>query len=149
MGGCARVNDGPIRWDLRTLLTSDTTTRRRLPALAVILLLAFAVSFWGLQYKLSLYHARAAHPAAPAAKLLSQNERPRANRLLEILPLSGRPFAQATRANSWSAAAALPADAQRSGLRGLKERDGGAQTPQTACSRHVSLTGPRAPPIAS
>ena len=149
MGGCARVNDGPIRWDLRTLLTSDTTTRRRLPALAVILMLAFAVSFWGLQYKLSLYHARAAHPAAPAAKLLSQNERPRANRLLEILPLSGRPFAQATRANIWSAAAALPANADRTGLRVAKERDGGAETPRTACSRQVSLTGPRAPPIAS
>jgi hypothetical protein len=149
MAGCARVDDKPIRWDLRTLLTSDTTTRRRMPALVVILLLAFAVSFWGLQYKLSLYHARATHPAAPAAKLLSQNERPRANRLLERLSSSGRSFAQATRANIWSASAALPANAYRTGLRGAKERDGGAQTPQTACSQRVSLTGPRAPPIAS
>jgi hypothetical protein len=148
MAGCARVDDKPIRWDLRTLLTSDTTTRRRLPALAVILMLAFAVSFWGLQYKLSLYHARAAHPAAPAAKLLSQNERPRANRLLERLSSSGRPFAQATRANIWSAAAALPANTDRTGLRGAKERDGGA-TSRIACSWQVSLTGPRAPPITS
>ena len=148
-GGSTLVDDKPTHWDLRTLLTSDTTIRRRLPALVVILLLAFAVSFWGLQYKLSLYHARVAHPAEPAAKLLSQNERSRSNRLLEILPPSGHPFVQATRANIWSAAVALPTDAQRSGLRGLKERDGGAQTPQTACSRHVSLTGPRAPPIAS
>ena len=149
MAGCARVDDKPIRWDLRTLLTSDTTTRRRMPALVVILLLAFAVSFWGLQYKLSLYHARVAHPAAPAAKLLSQNERPRANRLLERLSSSGRPFAQATRANIWSAAAALPANADRTGLRGPKERDGGAETSRMACSWQVSLTGPRAPPIAS
>ena len=148
MAGCARVDDKPIRWDLRTLLTSDTTTRRRMPALVVILLLAFAVSFWGLQYKLSLYHARVAHPAVPAAKLLSQNERPRANRLLERLSSSGRPFAQATRANIWSAAAALPADADRTGLRGAKERDGGA-TSRIACSWQVSLTGPRAPPITS
>jgi hypothetical protein len=143
------VETKPIRWDMRTLLTSDTTTRRRMPALVVILMLAFAVSFWGLQYKLSLYHARVAHPAAPAAKLLSQNERPRANRLLERLSSSGRPFARATRANIWSAAAALPANAQRTGLRGLKERDGGAETPRMACSWQVSLTGPRAPPIAS
>src|ERR1035437_9990026 len=103
MAGCARVDDKPIRWDLSTLLTSDTTTRRRMPALVVILLLAFAVSFWGLQYKLSLYHARAAHPAAPAAKLLSQRERPLANRLLEILPPSGRLFVPATRAHIWGA----------------------------------------------
>ena len=149
MAGCARVDDKPIRWDLRTLLTSDTTTRRRLPALVVILLLAFAVSFWGLQYKLSLYHARAAHPAAPAAKLLSQNERPRANRLLERLSSSGRPFAQATRTNIWSAAAALSANAYRTDLRGPKERDGRAETSRIACSPHVSLTGPRAPPTTS
>jgi hypothetical protein len=149
MGGCIRVDDKPILWDLRTLLTSDTTTRRRMPALVVILLLAFAVSFWGLQYKLSLYHARVAHPAAPAAKLLSQKERPLANRLLEILPLSGHPFAQATRANIWSAVAALPANAQRTGLRGAKERDGAAETSRMACSRQASLTGPRAPPTTS
>src|ERR1022692_2929169 len=148
MGGCARVDDKPIRWDLRALVTSDTTTRRRMPALVVILLLAFAVSFWGLQYKLSLYHARVAHPAAPAAKLLSQNERPRANRLLERLAPSGRLVVHATRANIWSAAAALPADADRTGLRGAKERDGGA-TSWMACSWQVSLTGPRAPPITS
>jgi hypothetical protein len=149
MGGCIRGDDKPILWDLRTLLTSDTTTRRRLPALVVILMLAFAVSSWGLQYKLSLYHARAAHPAAPAAKLLSQKERPQANRLLENLPLSGHPFAQATRANIWSAVAALPANAQRTGLRGAKEGNGGAETSRMVCSRQASLTGPRAPPIAS
>jgi hypothetical protein len=112
-------------------------------------MLAFAVSSWGLQYKLSLYHARGAHPAAPAAKLLSQKERPPANRLLENLPLSGHPFAQATRANTWGAAAALPANAQRTGLCGPKERDGAAETSRMACSQHVSLTGPRAPPTTS
>jgi len=112
-------------------------------------MLAFAVSFWGLQYKLSLYHAHAAHPAAPTAKLLSPKERPLANRLLEIPPLSGRPFAQATRANTWSAAAALSANAQRTDLRGPRERAGGAETSRTAYSQHVFLTGPRAPPIAS
>lgn len=117
--------------------------------MVVILMLAFAVSFWGLQYKLSLYHARVSHPAAPEAKLLSQKERPLANRLLERVAPSGGLFTQATRGDGWSAAAALPAHAYRIGLRGLRELGDVAETARTGCSQHVSLTGPRAPPIAS
>ena len=112
-------------------------------------MLAFAVCFWGLQYKLSLYHARVAHPAVPVAKLLSQKERPLANRLLERVAPAGCLITQATRANGWSAAAALPTNAYRIGLRGLRELGGAAETARTACSQQVSLTGPRAPPIAS
>jgi hypothetical protein len=58
------------------LLTVDTTTRRTRPALFFVLMLVFAVCFWGLQYKLSLYHFSAARTAGPVAKLLSQKERP-------------------------------------------------------------------------
>lgn len=58
------------------LLTADSTTRPASPALFFVLTLAFAVCFWGLHYKLSLYHSAAARPAVPAAKLLSQKERP-------------------------------------------------------------------------
>src|SRR5450755_2509810 len=38
-------------------------------------MLAFAVCFWGLHSKLSLYHSGATQAASPAAKLLSQKER--------------------------------------------------------------------------
>lgn len=50
---------------------------RTYPALALTTLLGLAVFFWGLHYKLSLYHSpvQAAHTSA-AAKLLSQKERP-------------------------------------------------------------------------
>lgn len=58
------------------LLTADRTNRPNAPALFFVLILAFAVCSWGLRYKLSLYHAAGARPAVPAAKLLSQKERP-------------------------------------------------------------------------
>jgi hypothetical protein len=42
-----------------------------------LLMLAMAVFVWGLQYKLSLYHGKdAVAHSAPAAKLLSEKERP-------------------------------------------------------------------------
>jgi hypothetical protein len=42
-----------------------------------LLMLAMAVFVWGLQYKLSLYHGKdAVSHSAPAAKLLSEKERP-------------------------------------------------------------------------
>lgn len=39
-------------------------------------LLVFALAVWGLHYKLSLYHLSRAHARTPAAKLLSEKERP-------------------------------------------------------------------------
>ena len=69
------------------LHTIDMTTRRTPPALFFVLMLAFAVCFWGLHYKLSLYHFRtAAH--GPAAKLLTQKERPSSNHLDSAYPAS-------------------------------------------------------------
>ncbi|HXE08121.1 MAG TPA: hypothetical protein VN612_09500 [Acidobacteriaceae bacterium] len=53
------------------------------PCWAIALLLAFAVSVWGLHYKLSLYQPSASKAHAPAAKLLSQKERPAAAVYLE------------------------------------------------------------------
>ena len=40
------------------------------------MLLACTVVFWGVQYKVSLYRSPAAQRSIPAAKLLSQDERP-------------------------------------------------------------------------
>lgn len=52
-----------------------TSRRRLLPWSFLFLILAGLVFAWGLQYKLSLYDPPPAH-AIPAAKLLSQDERP-------------------------------------------------------------------------
>jgi hypothetical protein len=56
-------------------------------------LLAFAVSFWGLHYKLSLYHPPAVHARGPAAKLLSQKERPSVGAQVEQAHAAGKPLA--------------------------------------------------------
>jgi hypothetical protein len=80
--------------------------------LGVILMLAFAVSFWGLQYKLSLYHSVGAKPVVPEAKLLSQKERPVTNGHLERVLLSSRPLALATHSFAPVYVAAMPSDAQ-------------------------------------
>ena len=58
------------------VLTLNRTTRRRYPALMLVVMLGAAVFFWGLGYKLSLYQPVTAQHAAPAVKLLSQKERP-------------------------------------------------------------------------
>ncbi len=47
-------------------------------------LLGTAVFMWGLGYKLSLYQSVAVHHAEPAARLLSQKERP-----APVVPLEG------------------------------------------------------------
>jgi hypothetical protein len=48
-------------------------------------MLSFAVFVWGLQYKVSLYHSLAAQHSIPAAKLLSQRERPLTHKSAERL----------------------------------------------------------------
>ncbi len=73
-------------------MTQPSKIRRRGPAWIVALLLAFAVSGWGLQYKLSLYLPQAGHARGPVAKLLSQKERPVASAQLEQTVDSGRPI---------------------------------------------------------
>lgn len=74
------------------LLTVDTTTRRSTPAVFLIVMLFFAVFFWGLQYKLSLYHFGTGLAAGPAAKLLSPKERPMSSKdVSSVGPASLRP----------------------------------------------------------
>jgi hypothetical protein len=65
------------------VLILEVKTRRRYPALALAALLCLAVFMWGLHYKLSLYHTAGSHQTAPAAKLLSQKERPAASFKIE------------------------------------------------------------------
>jgi hypothetical protein len=58
------------------MLIVDSPTRRTAPTCFLVLMLALAVLAWGVRYKLSLYHATTNRVTAPAAKLLSQKERP-------------------------------------------------------------------------
>jgi hypothetical protein len=60
-------------------------TRQRLNVLTLALLLSLTVFLWGLHYKVSLYYAQASGHAAPAAKLLSQRERPQSVEAIEHL----------------------------------------------------------------
>ena len=53
-------------------------------------MLGFAVCFWGLHYKLSLYHPDKLHGLESAAKLLSQKERPSQ---VEASVATGKPLA--------------------------------------------------------
>lgn len=77
---CDAMRDGP--------LIQKTQLRHRWLAWTIALLLAFAVSGWGLHYKLSLYSSTALKGRGPAAKLLSQKERPVAASQLEQLAVA-------------------------------------------------------------
>jgi hypothetical protein len=58
-------------------MNSQQNRRRALLLVPGLLMLCMAVFGWGLQYKLSLYQAKESKShLAPAAKLLSQKERP-------------------------------------------------------------------------
>jgi hypothetical protein len=78
-----------------SLAKADSKSRLKRPAWSVALLLALAVSVWGLHYKLSLYHPSSLHAHGPAAKLLSQKERPTASAQLEQNRAKRRPAASA------------------------------------------------------
>ena len=73
------------------MLTLDSKTRSRNPALTFAVMLVIAVFCWGLHYKLSLYHTVKNQGAAQAAKLLSQRERPDSNLKIERCWGRGRP----------------------------------------------------------
>lgn len=60
-------------------------TRQRLNVLSLALLLSLTVFLWGLNYKVSLYYAQTSRHAVPAAKLLSQRERPQSVGAIEHL----------------------------------------------------------------
>ena len=128
------------------LLKFDQTTRRRMPAWSVIVTLALAVSSWGLQYKLSLYHAAGVRHSMPAAKLLSQKERPVASSLPEASLLAGQPVGHATHPIVPDHFAALPANAYLEAQRSSEEPP--ASPVARALPRLlVSPAGPRAPPV--
>jgi hypothetical protein len=66
--------------DLLPMNLGVTSRRGTFRLVAIVLLLAAGVFFWGLKYKLSLYDspASASSMLVPQAKLLSQKERPTA-----------------------------------------------------------------------
>jgi hypothetical protein len=64
--------------DTRVATTADTTGQVKRFFTLTILLLGFAVFFWGLHDKLSLYAPPNPQPATARAKLLSQTEQPSA-----------------------------------------------------------------------
>lgn len=130
---------------LNPVIQGDKLRHRRL-AWTLPLLLAFAVSFWGLSYKLSLYHP-VAHQH-PAAKLLSQKERPLA--AIQLLPLlnRGRLVASASPRNSSHAFAALLSSAVLNAESCLR-RESGPQDPHFPLTRSLRTIAPRPPPIAA
>jgi hypothetical protein len=137
---------GPIQLDLKSLLNFEATTRRRLPAFFVILTLMFAVSTWGLQYKLSLYHCLGVRHSVPEAKLLSQKERPVTSGHIERLRLSSRPFPSATHTFLPNSIAALPANAALVALRAREKGDLLRENAYALRLRPVSTVSPRPPP---
>jgi hypothetical protein len=130
----------------------DGKLRHRRSAWTLALLLAFAVSFWGIRYKVSLYHPSAAHQG-PAAKLLSQKERPVASVQMErsLAPDAGpgKPFASQSHqilAYSLSAlrsGSALDTMSRWRALHGLQEDS------HRVPFQSIRLSAPRAPPIAA
>ncbi|WP_158824199.1 hypothetical protein [Granulicella sp. S156] len=124
-----------------------STARRKSPALMLAVALAFAVFVWGLQYKVSLYYSAAAQHAIPAAKLLSQRERPLASAPLERLTLEGLPLAAFTSKLLHSTVAELPANAHLEALERSGERLRTQPSFNASDSRHFSRIAPRAPPF--
>ena len=124
-----------------------STTRRTSPALMLAVALSFAVFLWGLQYKVSLYYSEAAQHAIPAAKLLSQRERPLASAPLERLTHAGLPLATFTGKSLHGIVAELPANAYLEALNRPGELLRTPRSPGASESRKFSPTAPRAPPI--
>ena len=126
---------------------THSTTRRKSPALMLAMALAFAVFVWGLQYKVSLYYSAAAQHAIPAAKLLSQRERPLASAPLERRTLDGLPLAAFTGKSLHGTVADLPANAHLETMDRSGERLRTQASFRASDSRHFSRIAPRAPPI--
>jgi len=130
------------------LLLSNKTNRQQLPALLLVLLLGFAVFLWGMRYKLSLYQSDAAQRAVPAAKLLSQKERPVSSDKLANSFIAGQPLCAVFHKTPRNTHTALPADAYLEGSylsEELLDKAHGRCVLQLPCALSSS---PRAPPIA-
>jgi hypothetical protein len=124
----------------------DASSQRRTPRSSLALMLGFAVVLWGVQYKLSLYCCEATHRTIPAAKLLSESERPISSVQLEGLLAAGRPLSIIVRQSFSNASIALlaaerPVAAYQS-TRMPREVDQNASR-----FLHMVSSNPRAPPI--
>jgi hypothetical protein len=74
---------------LSTLSNSSGNRHRAVLLPLGLLMLSMAVFGWGLQYKLSLYQGKdSITHLAPAAKLLSQKERPAVGQVLSVRPVA-------------------------------------------------------------
>lgn len=126
------------------MLKSHDTTRRTAPAM-FLLMLAFAVFAWGLHYKLSLYRSEATHHRQPAAKLLSQKERPSTVMQMEHFLHHGLPAPVVARRALAAAVAALPSngDAEPGRYGSLVEPEA---NPVAEPFRHLDPFDPRGPP---
>jgi hypothetical protein len=121
--------------------------RRRPPAWATTLLLALAVCLWGTHYKLSLYNPQAAHQG-PAAKLLSQKERPVASTQLASLAPNlgpGKLFAPQSHRILPHAFSALPSAPEM--LHRLRTMHGLQEDSHRLSFRSLRQSAPRAPPV--
>lgn len=130
-------------------MTFGGTTRHKYPALLLAVMLGFAVFFWGLQYKLSLYHAAGAPPCAPAAKLLSQRERASCTIQLERAIRARRPVHEGSSGSLLHMPVSDVADAYL--VAGLETGSVAAGFIATHAAERwrTTLCGPRAPPIAA
>jgi hypothetical protein len=129
------------------VLSFGSPTRRKSPALLVFLLLGFTVFLWGIQYKLSLYRSEAVQRAIPAAKLLSQKERPSSSVTLaeSLLPVRSLPPAPQKISASHSAQELSSHFGEVLWLEGMC----GTLFAPSLMSRNVVPSRPRAPPIAA
>jgi hypothetical protein len=107
----------------------------------------FAVFLWGVQYKLSLYCSETTQRSIPAAKLLSESERPISITQIEKLLAANRPLSFATRnathETSIGAMEAVRLPIPDASL-GSRQQLYHAAT----CYLHSIQSNPRAPPIA-
>lgn len=128
------------------MLTLNPTSRRRPSSLTLAVLLGSAVFFWGLGYKLSLYQPAAATHSEPAARLLSQKERPAPVLHLDRLFRSGKALHHPSpRILSPTDLARLdPVQLEASGTPAALA---GPSTSSPPLPQRITRSSPRAPPI--
>jgi hypothetical protein len=111
-----------------------------------LLTLAFAVFAWGLHYKLSLYRSAEIRQHQPAAKLLSQKERPSAVMQMECLLHHGPPAPVVTRLTLTATVAALRSEGDAEHSKDVGRVEPEANLPVDRF-RHLDSFAPRGPPI--
>lgn len=130
------------------MLTLNPTSRRTHSALTLAVLLGSAVFLWGLGYKLSLYQTVVSHHSEPAARLLSQKERP-----VPILPLDGL-FRSGKAPHHPGPQTSSPTDLAQLGRVHLEVvgTPGALPRPSTPLSpppSRITRSSPRAPPVSA